>query len=135
MEAVRTSETSVDNNFTRQYNPEDSSEHQSQIKLHIYEYKYSENNIEMYKYLKARSMFRVIYRIIGFKLPKLGVLLLFRFLSVNCVVVVAIDGLRVRLAVSTARQPNLCLEVVIAAKLSIVVFYTAFLHIITDVSE
>jgi hypothetical protein len=26
MEAVRTSETSVDNNFTRQYNPEDSSE-------------------------------------------------------------------------------------------------------------
>jgi hypothetical protein len=27
MEAVRTSETSVDNNFTRQYNPEDSSEH------------------------------------------------------------------------------------------------------------
>jgi hypothetical protein len=28
MEAVRTSETSVDNQFTRQYNPEDSSEHQ-----------------------------------------------------------------------------------------------------------
>jgi hypothetical protein len=27
MEAVRTSETSVDNNSTRQYNPEDSSEH------------------------------------------------------------------------------------------------------------
>jgi hypothetical protein len=27
MEAVRTSETSVDNLFTRQYNPEDSSEH------------------------------------------------------------------------------------------------------------
>jgi hypothetical protein len=26
-EAVRTSETSVDNHFTRQYNPEDSSEH------------------------------------------------------------------------------------------------------------
>jgi hypothetical protein len=26
MEAVRTSETSVDNDFTRQYNPEDSSE-------------------------------------------------------------------------------------------------------------
>jgi hypothetical protein len=25
-EAVRTSETSVDNNFTRQYNPEDNSE-------------------------------------------------------------------------------------------------------------
>jgi hypothetical protein len=28
MEAVRTSETSVDNNLTRQYNPEDSSEQQ-----------------------------------------------------------------------------------------------------------
>jgi hypothetical protein len=28
MEAVRTSETSVDNHFTRQYIPEDSSEHQ-----------------------------------------------------------------------------------------------------------
>jgi hypothetical protein len=27
MEAVRTSEASVDNHFTRQYNPEDSSEH------------------------------------------------------------------------------------------------------------
>jgi predicted amidophosphoribosyltransferase len=27
MEAVRTSETSVDNHFTRQYNTEDSSEH------------------------------------------------------------------------------------------------------------
>jgi hypothetical protein len=33
MEAVRTFETSVDNHFTRQYNPEDSSEHQT-----IYEY-------------------------------------------------------------------------------------------------
>jgi hypothetical protein len=27
MEAVRTSETSVDNHFTLQYNPEDNSEH------------------------------------------------------------------------------------------------------------
>jgi hypothetical protein len=27
MEAVRTSETSVDNHFTQQYNPEDNSEH------------------------------------------------------------------------------------------------------------
>jgi hypothetical protein len=30
MEAVRTSETSVDNHFTRQYNSEDSSEQQQQ---------------------------------------------------------------------------------------------------------
>jgi hypothetical protein len=33
MEAVRTSETSVDNHFTRQYNPEDSSEHQTQTNI------------------------------------------------------------------------------------------------------
>jgi hypothetical protein len=31
MEAARTSETSVDNHFTRQYNPEDSSEHSTYI--------------------------------------------------------------------------------------------------------
>jgi hypothetical protein len=30
-EAVRTSETSVDNHFTRQYNPEDSSEHNEEM--------------------------------------------------------------------------------------------------------
>jgi hypothetical protein len=39
MEAVRTSETSVDNNLTRQYNPEDSSEHHTRrrenLKSHI----------------------------------------------------------------------------------------------------
>jgi hypothetical protein len=31
MEAVRTTETSVDNYFTRQYNPEDNSEHRLYI--------------------------------------------------------------------------------------------------------
>jgi hypothetical protein len=39
MEAVRTSETSVDNHFTRQYNSEDSSEHHTRrrenLKSHI----------------------------------------------------------------------------------------------------
>jgi hypothetical protein len=35
MEAVRTSETSVDNHFTRQYIPEDNSEHQRRF-LHIF---------------------------------------------------------------------------------------------------
>jgi hypothetical protein len=35
MEAVRTSETSVDNHSTRQYNPEDSSEHHSEDCLFI----------------------------------------------------------------------------------------------------
>jgi hypothetical protein len=33
MEAVHTSETSVDNNFTRQYNPEDNSEHHAERKI------------------------------------------------------------------------------------------------------
>jgi hypothetical protein len=36
MEAVRTSETSVDNHFTRQYNPEDSSEHHTQTYKSFY---------------------------------------------------------------------------------------------------
>jgi hypothetical protein len=46
MEAVRTSETSVDNQFTRQYNPEDSSEHCKQFfyfvgaELHFYLYEH-----------------------------------------------------------------------------------------------
>jgi len=35
MEAVRTSETSVDNNFTRQYIPEDNSEQQLHILFQI----------------------------------------------------------------------------------------------------
>jgi hypothetical protein len=39
MEAVRTSETSVDNHFTRQYIPEDNSEHHTRrrenLKSHI----------------------------------------------------------------------------------------------------
>jgi hypothetical protein len=39
MEAAHTSETSVDNHFTRQYNPEDSSEHHTRrrenLKSHI----------------------------------------------------------------------------------------------------
>jgi hypothetical protein len=33
MEAVRTSETSVDNYFTRQYFPEDNSEHHKGVRL------------------------------------------------------------------------------------------------------
>jgi hypothetical protein len=37
MEAVRTSETSVDNQFTRQYIPEDNSEHHRQIQFVIKE--------------------------------------------------------------------------------------------------
>jgi hypothetical protein len=35
MEAVRTSETSVDNNFTRQYIPEDNSEHHTRLRENL----------------------------------------------------------------------------------------------------
>jgi hypothetical protein len=36
MEAVRTSETSVDNHFTRQYIPEDNSEHRSLVQFDLH---------------------------------------------------------------------------------------------------
>jgi hypothetical protein len=39
MEAVRTSETSVDNQFTRQYNPEDSSEHHTRRRENLKSHK------------------------------------------------------------------------------------------------
>jgi len=39
MEAVRTSETSVDNHFTRQYNPEDSSEHHTRRRENLKSHK------------------------------------------------------------------------------------------------
>jgi hypothetical protein len=42
MEAVRTSETSVDNHFTRQYNPEDSSEHHTRRRGNLKSHKVEE---------------------------------------------------------------------------------------------
>jgi hypothetical protein len=42
MEAVRTSETSVDNHFTRQYNPEDNSEHHTRRRENLKSHKYKE---------------------------------------------------------------------------------------------
>jgi hypothetical protein len=39
MEAVRTSETSVDNHFTRQYNPKDSSEHHTRRRENLKSHK------------------------------------------------------------------------------------------------
>jgi hypothetical protein len=39
LEAVRTSETSVDNHFTRQYNPEDSSEHHTRRRENLKSHK------------------------------------------------------------------------------------------------
>jgi hypothetical protein len=50
MEAVRTSETSVNNHFTRQYNPEDNSEHHTRrrenLKSHINYVKTNDTDIE-----------------------------------------------------------------------------------------
>jgi hypothetical protein len=40
MEAARTSETSVDNHFTRQYNPEDCSEHHTRRRENLKSHKY-----------------------------------------------------------------------------------------------
>jgi hypothetical protein len=54
MEAARTSETSVDNHFTRQYNPEDSSEHHTRRR---------EN-------LKSHMGISFVYFVLGYKLHK-----------------------------------------------------------------
>jgi hypothetical protein len=45
MEAVRTSETSVDNNFTRQYIPEDNSEHHTRRRENLKSHKKSLANV------------------------------------------------------------------------------------------
>jgi hypothetical protein len=50
MEAVRTTETSVDNHFTQQYNPEDSSEHhirrRENLKSHLeYHFAFGHNSM------------------------------------------------------------------------------------------
>jgi hypothetical protein len=41
MEAVRTSEMSVDNHFTRQYNPEDNSEHDTRRRENLKSHKFT----------------------------------------------------------------------------------------------
>jgi hypothetical protein len=51
IEAVRTSETSVDNHFTRQYNPEDNSEHHTRRRENL--------KSHMIKYSLNQSMSRV----------------------------------------------------------------------------
>jgi hypothetical protein len=52
MEAVRTSETSVDNHFTRQYNPEDSSE---QVSSGVYANKQAKRENSVLKLISKRS--------------------------------------------------------------------------------
>jgi hypothetical protein len=51
VEAVRTSETSVDNQYTRQYNPEDSSEHHTRRR----------ENIKSHVFIKYLSLFVISY--------------------------------------------------------------------------
>jgi hypothetical protein len=49
MEAVRTSETSVDNHSTRQYNPEDSSEHHTRRRENLKSHKFLFINSKCFK--------------------------------------------------------------------------------------
>jgi hypothetical protein len=51
MEAVRTPETSVDNHFTRQYNPEDSSEHHTRRR----------ENLKSHTCYSATMLYKPIY--------------------------------------------------------------------------
>jgi hypothetical protein len=56
MEAARTSETSVDNHFTRQYNPEDSSEHEKITSSQAYKY-------VIKPFITAENAYRICERI------------------------------------------------------------------------
>jgi hypothetical protein len=76
IEAVRTSETSVDNHFTRQYNPEDSSEHHTRRRENLK----SHNILFLARYTNST---RCNFQIGSLRL----VLLLFSLLSTTCTVV------------------------------------------------
>jgi hypothetical protein len=52
METVRTSETSVDNHFTRQYNPEDNSEHHTRRRENLKSHKGVNDSIKYANKLK-----------------------------------------------------------------------------------
>jgi hypothetical protein len=54
MEAVRTSETSVNNYFTRQYNPEDSSEHHTRRRENLKSHK------EMHSFYTSPDINRIV---------------------------------------------------------------------------
>jgi hypothetical protein len=67
MEAVRTSETSVDKHFTRQYNPEDSSEHHTRRRENLKSHNVSHVNamgtyiiLKLIFYLYNRMYFRYV---------------------------------------------------------------------------
>jgi hypothetical protein len=67
MEAVRTSEMSVDNYFTRQYNPEDSSEHHTRRRENLK----SHTGMTAFKHsdlLQHTSLWQVVLSILGSQL-------------------------------------------------------------------
>jgi hypothetical protein len=53
MEAVRTSETSVDNNFTRQYIPEDNSEHHTRRRENLKSHKNLVTSVKLNLYVSS----------------------------------------------------------------------------------
>jgi hypothetical protein len=62
MEAVRTSETSVDNHFTRQYNPKDSSEHHTRRRENLKSHKANESlgSVEMGSLVNSCSNYQFL---------------------------------------------------------------------------
>jgi hypothetical protein len=65
MEAVRTSETSVENHFTRQYIPEDNSEHRSYIifsSTHLLSFVENVGRIEFYFVPAPNSSYPINHR-------------------------------------------------------------------------
>jgi hypothetical protein len=58
MEAARTSETSVDNHFTRQYNPEDSSEHHTRRRENLKSHMHNTYLIRLLEEIKKETNLR-----------------------------------------------------------------------------
>jgi hypothetical protein len=61
MEAVRTSETSVDNHFTRKYNPEDNSEYHTRRRENLKSHKIYSANIIYLLFIQNRNEHIVMY--------------------------------------------------------------------------
>jgi hypothetical protein len=59
MEAVRTSETSVDNHFTRQYIPEDNSEHHTRRRENLKSHEINASLRIVFGHYRAYSLCRV----------------------------------------------------------------------------
>jgi hypothetical protein len=64
MEAVRTSETSVDNHFTRQYIPEDNSEHHTRRRENLKSHKFKKRCLFFFQ---SRSLAEPLATTLGFR--------------------------------------------------------------------